>query len=332
MSMRRANIGLLAIVVAFCVVGPVKGQRADSPYPPRSASGGDTGPRSVVAPSDRPADGPERVGLCPGTGDCCAANGTPGCSDAACCQDVCFLDSFCCDVEWDSGCAGFAISTCPPSACGGGGGGCPGQGNCCEPNGSPGCSDATCCDAVCSADPFCCQTGWDTTCAGRAATLCGDLCSPFTACTDGTGNCCVANATGGCSDASCCTTVCALMPSCCDGVWGAECVALAEANCVCQPPVIAECPVGATGDCCDPVGNGSPGCIDECCCRTVCTLDGFCCDTAWDATCADEASGASGGPVLCPGVCTAPDPSCPGTGSCFESNATPGCNSGAVLQ
>lgn len=34
----------------------------------------------------------------PAAGDCFVANGTPGCSDATCCNIVCNLDSFCCDV------------------------------------------------------------------------------------------------------------------------------------------------------------------------------------------------------------------------------------------
>lgn len=43
---------------------------------------------------------------CPGTGDCCADNGTPGCADGSCCQAVCACDPFCCDTEWDEFCAG----------------------------------------------------------------------------------------------------------------------------------------------------------------------------------------------------------------------------------
>lgn len=41
----------------------------------------------------------------PTSGDCCAANGTPGCDDAACCELVCSVDPFCCDVQWDGVCA-----------------------------------------------------------------------------------------------------------------------------------------------------------------------------------------------------------------------------------
>lgn len=42
----------------------------------------------------------------PGAGACNEANGTPGCDHVECCNIVCDLDPFCCDVEWDEFCAG----------------------------------------------------------------------------------------------------------------------------------------------------------------------------------------------------------------------------------
>ena len=51
----------------------------------------------------------------------------------------------------------------------------------------------------------------------------------------------------------------------------------------------SSCPDGADGDCCDPLGNGTPGCNDETCCSLVCDIDPFCCDTSWDTICAGEA-------------------------------------------
>ncbi len=41
----------------------------------------------------------------PNAGDCCAANGTPGCDDLPCERLVCANDPFCCDIEWDQLCA-----------------------------------------------------------------------------------------------------------------------------------------------------------------------------------------------------------------------------------
>jgi hypothetical protein len=45
-------------------------------------------------------------------------------------------------------------------------------GSCFEPQGQPGCSDVTCCETVCSADPFCCTTSWDANCAALAGIFC----------------------------------------------------------------------------------------------------------------------------------------------------------------
>lgn len=55
----------------------------------------------------------------PGTGDCCASlgNGSPGCEDRTCCNQVCALDPFCCEVIWDSICAEIAVHAC--DLCGG---------------------------------------------------------------------------------------------------------------------------------------------------------------------------------------------------------------------
>ena len=52
-----------------------------------------------------------------------------------------------------------------PTACG--------SGPCCEANGTPGCADPGCCATVCAADPFCCDTDWDDSCAVEAQGRCG---------------------------------------------------------------------------------------------------------------------------------------------------------------
>ncbi len=56
--------------------------------------------------------------------------------------------------------------------------------DCCIANGTPGCEDGVCQDAVCAADPCCCNNlalcpeggVWDGDCADLAADLCIDLC------------------------------------------------------------------------------------------------------------------------------------------------------------
>jgi subtilisin-like proprotein convertase family protein len=55
---------------------------------------------------------------------------------------------------------------------------CPGLGDCCADNGTPGCDDVDCCNLICDLiDPFCCDSFWDSLCAGAAQTNCGDLCA-----------------------------------------------------------------------------------------------------------------------------------------------------------
>ena len=50
----------------------------------------------------------------PATGDCRAPNGTPFCDDAVCCELVCNLMPYCCEVEWSDNCAGLAEANCVP--------------------------------------------------------------------------------------------------------------------------------------------------------------------------------------------------------------------------
>ena len=52
-----------------------------------------------------------------GEGDCCSANGSPGCEDPTCTVDVCAADSECCTDDWDDACATEAADSC--LACGG---------------------------------------------------------------------------------------------------------------------------------------------------------------------------------------------------------------------
>jgi subtilisin-like proprotein convertase family protein len=73
-------------------------------------------------------EGANCIAICgPGAGDCFGNNGTPGCEDVDCCNLVCSLDSFCCDVTWDSICADIALANCE---------GAPSEGACCFPDGS----------------------------------------------------------------------------------------------------------------------------------------------------------------------------------------------------
>jgi hypothetical protein len=50
-----------------------------------------------------------------------------------------------------------------------------GAGDCRTPHGGPGCSDVACCNAVCAANPLCCDPafGWDAQCVQDAVAYCG---------------------------------------------------------------------------------------------------------------------------------------------------------------
>jgi hypothetical protein len=53
---------------------------------------------------------------------------------------------------------------------------CPNPKHPCNQTGGPGCADADCCNLVCSLDPFCCETEWDSICVDEAAQFCGGGC------------------------------------------------------------------------------------------------------------------------------------------------------------
>ena len=60
------------------------------------------------------------------SGDCCGANGTPGCDDAACTAAICAADPTCCTGSWDAVCAAAAVME---PACQDVGGSCPACGD-----------------------------------------------------------------------------------------------------------------------------------------------------------------------------------------------------------
>lgn len=149
-----------------------------------------------------------------GAGDCFTAHeeGQPGCSTASCCNSVCDVDTFCCDVTWDAFCAsqagGFCTSGFP--TCG------TTSGACDAAQSTPGCNNAECCNAVCDTDPFCCITTWDANCVDQSDLICAS-------CGRGRGDCFTGRTDPGCNDITCCSKVCAVDPFCCDSEWDATC-------------------------------------------------------------------------------------------------------------
>ncbi|MGD2110824.1 MAG: hypothetical protein PVI86_15710 [Phycisphaerae bacterium] len=158
----------------------------------------------------------------PGTGNCFVANGTPGCASISACEAVCALDLFCCDTAWDEVCAELAdglvngFDECHATA-----------GSCFSANGTPGCDDVSCCQAVCESDPFCCLNAWDALCASAV----GPVCGMFAACVNGVGSCFVAHANPGCSNEACCNAVCNVDAVCCNDGWDELCADRATQDC-----------------------------------------------------------------------------------------------------
>jgi hypothetical protein len=152
-------------------------------------------------------------------GDCFVGNGSPYCDDASCCEAVCEVDQFCCDVTWDEQCAAEAEGHCRGAftAC------AAGSGECDMAHEGPGCADESCCQTVCLAEPFCCLGEWDELCAEMAAQRCGAL----EACEGATGACDAAHASAGCENLSCCVDVCQRDSFCCTDGWDAQCAAMA---------------------------------------------------------------------------------------------------------
>jgi len=236
------------------------------------------------------------IELCTDCGDEAAgsaytAAGAPGCDDLSCCQEVCPVDPFCCDVAWDTACVENAVELCV-------GCGASDSGTTYEANDTPGCANADCCLAVCQSDPFCCETVWDELCAALALIECGNCGTPAA------GSAYTANGSPGCANLACCEEVCVVDPVCCDSTWDVSCVTTAFENCTNCGDAAAGSPFEA---------NGTPGCDDAECCFGVCSVDDTCCDVEWDEACATLAF------EIC-GTCGGAD-----VGSCNESNDTPGC-------
>lgn len=242
----------------------------------------------------------------PAAGPCKTPHDTPACNDFRCCSTVCSIDSFCCTVEWDTGCTQIAESEC---ALGPFTGPCENAaGDCFVIHKSPGCDDPSCCTAVCEAgDAFCCDTGWDAACVERAAAICTD-CGDYLA-----GSCVYPHSGPGCSDAVCCETVCELDPTCCSFRWDELCAQTAVGVCKYDA-----CGSGSSAALRRPCTLPSivPGCSDTSCCEAICANDQICCEQAWDETCAAAAALSED----CGQVAN-----CPTRGDPFEVHNNPGC-------
>jgi hypothetical protein len=204
-----------------------------------------------------------------------------------CVATICAQDAFCCNTKWDSICVGESASVCGESCSGGGSSSSSGSG------GESTCAHAECatgtklvsgCDPcatkICSTDPYCCSTAWDSICVGEVTSVCGDSCTGTSTCSHAdcsTGGKLVSNCD------PCVAEVCAKDPYCCSTAWDSICVG--EVGSVCGKPCTA-----AGGTCAHPVcASGSP-LTASCgsCATALCASDPYCCSVAWDNICVGE--------------------------------------------
>lgn len=59
----------------------------------------------------------EELPVCPAKGSCFEPHDGVGCEDVACCELMCEVDGFCCNVVWDAQCAALATTLCGTEAC-----------------------------------------------------------------------------------------------------------------------------------------------------------------------------------------------------------------------
>ncbi len=101
--------------------------------------------------------------------DCFAGQSGTGCNDTDCCQTICEIDSYCCEVQWDELCAEEADAACNGNfpVCS------TSEDSCDSAHIDPGCATDGCCFQVCNQDPYCCLVEWDDACVDLAASCQG---------------------------------------------------------------------------------------------------------------------------------------------------------------
>ncbi len=214
---------------------------------------------------------------------CCSVHvESNGCTNLQCCNAVCLIDSFCCDIRWDDFCVeeAFDNPACPcAKECGDQ---C--AGDCCSAHLGPNCRDADCCNLVCPLDPVCCETIWDLFCAQSARALCVNECEPPVCGSVEAGSCCEPHPNANCNSEECCGLVCAVLSPCCTTSWDESCSTLAGILC---PVCSLSCGNSEAGKCF--VAHPNPFCDDAQCCLRVCQVLPSCCAVQWDQDCADLA-------------------------------------------
>ncbi|MBW2453336.1 MAG: hypothetical protein JRI68_02445 [Deltaproteobacteria bacterium] len=147
-----------------------------------------------------------------------------------CAASVCANDPYCCDTAWDSVCVSEVAQYCGTNTCSGGGGGSGCVHSECAAGDALVASCSTCATAVCNADPYCCNTAWDSVCVNQVDQYCGtNTCGGGGG---GGGGCAHSECISGdplvSSCSPCATDVCAQDSYCCTTAWDSICTDIAK--------------------------------------------------------------------------------------------------------
>eukprot|EP01095_Lingulamoeba_sp_RSL-Kostka_P000465 TRINITY_DN1074_c0_g1_i1.p1 TRINITY_DN1074_c0_g1~~TRINITY_DN1074_c0_g1_i1.p1 ORF type:complete len:566 (-),score=197.66 TRINITY_DN1074_c0_g1_i1:158-1855(-) len=164
--------------------------------------------------------------------DCCREHPYPSCEVESVADCLCQFDSYCCIIQWDDTCIdGVVAYQC---------GECNGvvieepddddyyssESTCCSFNNTPGCSDSSIEDCVCSYDSFCCEYQWDQVCVYDVEDY------NCASCSSQVSDCCESHESAGCSDLVIESCVCDFDSYCCENEWDAFCKSdIYEFNC-----------------------------------------------------------------------------------------------------
>ncbi|MBI4705068.1 MAG: hypothetical protein HY744_28510 [Deltaproteobacteria bacterium] len=114
--------------------------------------------------------------------DKCDAGGAMVADCDQCVTNVCGLDAYCCDVQWDATCVAKVRTVCGSLICAEAKGSCPhspcqtGDGATPLPQGCDA-EKAGCVAQICAKDPYCCAVDWDPICVSMVGSVCALSCN-----------------------------------------------------------------------------------------------------------------------------------------------------------
>jgi hypothetical protein len=144
-----------------------------------------------------------------------------------------------------------------------------------------------CVTKICTTDPYCCTTAWDSTCISEVSSVCGEsTCGGAPVC--GHADCAVGTKLATTCD-PCVAKICGTDSYCCITAWDNICVG--EVSSICNETTCSGTTACAHSDCTAGVKLAT-GC--NTCVKDICASDSYCCNTKWDSVCISEVSSICG--------------------------------------